>query len=185
MKRLLAAAVAAAALLTAATPPSAPVQTRVEYLWVSCGGACTTDPVLIWHWGYRVVYIEDHSSLVWPVHAAQYQWQWGTDVDVRYGGCRAGAGCVRVYDGYYGATWAGKTPMTYSGDRILSARIALNDSIRLDAHQHRQAACHELGHALGLEYHHRNYASCMHWQVSDAASMYPTWWDRHNLNLVD
>ena len=60
------------------------------------------------HFAAKVVYVEDHESNAWSVKTAVAAWDKGTDVSVRYGKCRAGAGCIRIYRGKFGMTgWTG------------------------------------------------------------------------------
>jgi hypothetical protein len=173
MRRALTALLAALGLLLFAAP--------------AAGAAPITSGVVL-HWPYKVVYVEDHTGWRWPVREAAATWDYGTDVSVRYGACRSGAGCVRAYEGYYGLTgWGAQTSFGYiSSTRTLVGwvRIRFNDSYAQDAHKRRQLACHEEAHGLGLEYHWLTFQSCLYGYASDYASMYPNSYDRYRLNQV-
>lgn len=134
---------------------------------------------------YRVVYIEDHTSDQWPVREAAATWDANIALSVRYGPCRNDAGCVRVYDGYYGRTppWAGWTVLDIRDGRMYGGTIKFNDSYTMDAHERRQATCHEEGHAFGLD-HAPTEESCMYYKASDEGSMYPSPEDVQLLNAV-
>jgi hypothetical protein len=185
MRRLAAAVSAFLAFAGTAGAKPQQVYTVTDYIWVSCN-ACTSDPVQVFRWNHHIVYIEDHTGAAWPVRESQQVWQYGTDLDVRYGACRAGAGCVRAYDGWYGSTgWGSATILWLSNDTIVAATMKFNDYGYKSRHERRQATCHEEGHALGDWYHHRFLNSCLYHTLSDSASIYPTAWDRRNLDRVD
>jgi hypothetical protein len=187
MRRLAAAVAAFLAFAGGATAKPQQVYTVTDYILVSCN-ACTADPVQVFHWGYHTVWIEDHTGWRWPVRESQQVWQQGTDVDVRYGACRANAGCVRAYEGWWtGVGWGAQTTLVLACkgcDKIVKATIQLNNAGYKTAHERRQDTCHEEAHGLGLWYHHTNLASCLYKAQSNSASIYPTAWDKRNLNRV-
>lgn len=138
-------------------------------------------------WAYHTVYVEDHTGWAWPVWEAAGSWDYGTDVSVRYGVCRSGAGCIRVYEGYYGGTgWWGNTALVWypSTGVITRATVRLNDSYlyAMSAHQRRTVVCHEEGHGLGLP-HQNSTSSCLYPVAYQYTSAYPNWVDRARLNL--
>lgn len=114
--------------------------------------------VTIFHWD-RPVYVENHTgwSHAWRDEVAR--WQRWTVVDVRYGHCRSGAGCVRVWTenlGWNGGV-SGQTEYVggVSNGLIYSpVRIVVNSYYRCNWTTRHNKAAHELGHALGF-YSHR------------------------------
>ena len=131
-----------------------------------------------------IIYVEDHTGWRWPVYEATHDWNYGTTASVRYGACRAGYGCVRVYEAYLGRNGqVGVTHFVWSGSILVEpVKVVFNDSYFPDAHQRRQTACHELGHGLGIEFHDPYKSSCLYAYATDSASMYPGAWGRYWLN---
>jgi len=143
--------------------------------------------VTLYHHAYQVVYVEDHTGAAWPVTTLAASWDYGTDLSVRYGPCRTGAGCVKVYEcwcgtaqppgwvnwGYYVGTHVFAEPVT----------VHLNDSWWWPWRNRVQAVCHELGHALGIISHLGTY-SCMYGYLTTAASAWPGLYARSLLNTV-
>lgn len=103
-------------------------------------------------WPTRTVYVEDHTGPVWPVTQAVRDWDVSPAVAVRYGKCRAGAGCVRVYSGDLAAGMA-DLQWNFAG-ALISATVTLDNYFgrTSDAGFRRADVDHELGHALGLEH---------------------------------
>lgn len=132
---------------------------------------------------YRVVYVEDYTSSRWPVREAARTWDASTDLSVRYGKCRTGAVCVRVYEGWYGRNGHAADTIIAGSGALGSAVIRFNDSYRQNAHNRRQAACHEQGHALGLD-HALGKASCMYYKETADASLYPSAQDKAMINAL-
>lgn len=96
--------------------------------------------------------------------------------------CQPIRGAVRVCNAKYGHTgWAGLTELSVdSHGSILSARIRLNATYLTTKRLRRAAACHELGHALGLT-HHSQSDSCLT-PVVDAVS--PNEHDYEQLGVI-
>jgi hypothetical protein len=153
----------------------------------------------VYHFAQKVVYVEDHTGSAWPISTAVRNWDAGTDVSVRYGKCRTGAGCIRVYEVSacytHKGCWAGLTD--YAPARWYSSpsgpymnggyvRVSVNRNVirSTTARMRQQVACHEVGHALGLGYHSPVLGSCMYAPNSARASVLPSAADRANLNRV-
>jgi hypothetical protein len=118
--------------------------------------------------GQPKVYFIDHTSSAWPVPTVASSWNrtLGLALSDRWYsiGCPRGAlHCVNVFDADYGATgWTGKTIRTVNRwNFITSATTRFNDHYRGTAAQHRNTACHETGHVLGLD-HNLSPSSCMY-----------------------
>lgn len=155
----------------------------------------SVNPSTVYAWPRATVYVEDHTGNRWDIHRAVYDWQWGTRVNVIYGGCRHAMPCVRVYEGNYGRTgyvgrtvydsvpnpgkwhWTGRT-WVMGG----VTRIYMNNSYPTTVRQRQQAACHETGHSLGI-IDHTGPDSCMYYK-NGAQSIVPTIADRAALNRV-
>ncbi len=179
-RRTLFATTALVGALSAALPLSAahaaPAPTRAATPAPSAAPALRAAPVRAvapggtgLHWLMRsgqhtlVVDVVDRTGWDWPVRAASRDW---TTAHVRYRyvrSCGAGVPCVVVREGSYGPTdWSGSTDafggqmQTFAG----TVQIRLNDTYRMSATEHRAVACHELGHALGLD-HEGRASSCL------------------------
>ncbi len=126
------------------------------------------------------VYMLDHTSSAWPVTAATNTWYQAQGIDAYYrwytNGCPGGGRhCVNVYNAYYGATgWAGLTTWgtdsTGDYDNTTNVTVKLNDTYGGTAANHRNVACHELGHALGLA-HNTSTGSCLYYM--QGTTLYP------------
>jgi hypothetical protein len=129
--------------------------------------------------------VEDHTGWRWPVTSAVYDWDYGTDASVRYGACRAGYGCIKVYEGYYGRNGQlGVAYFSWIGSILQEpVTVKLNDSYFPDAHIRRQTVCHELGHGLGITFHDPVLTSCLYGAGTDAAPYGPGAWGRYWLNV--
>lgn len=118
------------------------------------------------------IVFEDHTGDQWPVHQALNTWAATAKaahaaLTIEYGQCRPTAKCVRVESADYGE-WGGKLGYTTPG------RIQLNDS---PAYSHSavhqlNAACHEIGHGLGLD-HNPSHGSCLYATADDAPATTP------------
>lgn len=133
------------------------------------------------HWAnnghaHPQVYFVDHTGSAWPVDQATYTWNQAQGIDSLYtwGSCPGygGTHCVNVNDANYGATgWVGLT--TYqlgSNNNFVDGKVfvRLNDyPYGVNAAGHRQAACHEQGHALGMG-HNTSTSSCLYFQITNA-----------------
>jgi len=139
------------------------------------------------HFASRIIMVENHTGSKWPVKASVLQWDRGTDASIRYGKCRVGAGCVRVYEKRLGKNGtAGNAALVWNPVTMLlnPVKVTLNDSYWLSAHQRRQAVQHELGHAFGLNYHSTSRGSAMYRWIANNVSMYPSAGDKRILNSL-
>ncbi len=129
----------------------------------SAKSACRGKPAHVLCWPTGTVYVEDHTGARWPVRQQTANWAAGLKLHVRYGACRAGAGCIRVRERNVGASGSegGKTNVNYdrdSGDVVGDAQVTLNTWLFVPASrggagggppEAKQVTCHELGHAFG------------------------------------
>lgn len=150
------------------------------------GGQC---PAAQWKTSGRarpLVHFNDHSSSAWPVMAAGAKWNESccVDVTVGFGYCSSATGqhCVHVWSDTYGRTnsdgtpkWVGLTTWSLDSQRYFvenSMSVQLNDSYNdYSAAQHRNTACHELGHAIGVG-HNASKSSCVYPSVT--SQQYPS-----------
>jgi hypothetical protein len=115
------------------------------------------------------IYFINHTSSAWQVSTAASYWDRTTGLNVSSRtaqvGCPVSAigHCAKVFDANYGASgWTGQTSRTVnSSNHITSATTKLNDYYRGTAAQHRNTACHEMGHVLGLD-HNKSSNSCLY-----------------------
>lgn len=123
-----------------------------------CVGA--TEQVLCWR--QRVVYVEDSTGDDWPVTGAVATLQAALRLDVRYGKCRDGAGCVTVEQvdampDDYGQTY------THYNRRFEvqgTTTVRVSDEVRTQPGR-RVLLLHELFHAVGWTGHDDDERSIM------------------------
>lgn len=148
--------------------------------------ATVTEPMF--HHTYSIVYVESHAPsfpVAWAVETVRLM---HPDVSVRYGTCRTGAGCVRVWQMHRGRhTEPGMTYFGwYAGTSILAEPVTTKYDLDYPwtAHDRYQAACHELLRGLGAEYSAIVLNTCMYASLNGAASIRPNSTDIRNLNTV-
>jgi hypothetical protein len=147
------------------------------------------------HWAHDghshpQIYFVDHTGAGWPVDASTYKWNetQGVDSWYRWANCPnlAGIHCVHVNEIWgdtstYGTTYFGAIG---TGGHFINGnvRIELNSNAATNPTQRRKSACHELGHALGLD-HRFETSSCMMQgdAVARGISMYP---DGHDFGFL-
>jgi hypothetical protein len=129
---------------------------------------------------HPTVYMIDHTGPQWPVYQAAVVWDESTVMNVGYrwytNGC-PNSNCVDFWDADYGDTgWDGKTFFSYntSTRRFISSgfHVDLNDHYSLNATQLQATACHEMGHAIGMD-HNVYTTSCLYWQINTSVSNTP------------
>jgi hypothetical protein len=142
----------------------------------------------VFHHRDNVVYIENHAPsfpISWAVETVRAM---HPDVTVRYGACRTGAGCVRVYQMHRGRhTQPALTYFSwYSGTSILAEPLTTKYDLDYPwtTHDRYQAACHEVLRGLGVEYSSFMLNTCMYESLTGSASIRPSSTDIHNLNSV-
>lgn len=134
-------------------------------------------PAASWRYNGRgnpLVQFSDHTPAPWPVSWAAGVWDTSPAVDVRYGFNRcsteAGAHCVDVRTEWNAANWVGMTYWRLDAQRaFVDAYVWVRFNERyagIPTGQRQAAACHELGHALGVG-HNTATDSCMYSSVAD------------------
>jgi hypothetical protein len=150
-------------------------------------------PVADYAWYSHTIMVEDHTGARWSVDRAVSLWNSGTGVTLVSGRCRAHVPCIRVYEGSYGQKvgWEGQTAYDttrwhWRGDTYTMAGVTVirfNNSITWATRVQRDdAACHELGHAVGIGPHSKS-RSCMYY-VADGRWTVPSSADRAGLRLA-
>jgi hypothetical protein len=122
-----------------------------------------------------VVWFQDFTGSAWPVSSSVITWNASAVIDSRYQspGHNCPGNCVVLSNANYGpVNWVGRTSWRVQGTLITSGTyIQFNDycgpGYTCGAAWHRQAVCHEMGHALGLD-HNVNASSCLYYQMSGA-----------------
>jgi hypothetical protein len=134
-------------------------------------------------WSYNgavrpIINFVDHSGAAWPVGRAVTKWNETSGIDSIYRSASSGCDgapvhCVHVYSGNYGSGWVGLTSRTFNSARTYysTAKVQLNDYYRGTESENWMAACHELGHVLGLD-HNLSSGGCMY--GSQTSNKYPT-----------
>ncbi|MEO6503802.1 MAG: matrixin family metalloprotease [Jatrophihabitantaceae bacterium] len=146
---------------------------------VHWANGCCTDPQ---------VWFVDHTSSSWPISASTTTWNQsvGIDSSYKYGSCPGYTGqhCVDVTSRNAGCSgWQGQTSWSYypTNYNLVNVSIELNDynglctvnGVQYDynktSYGYRNAACHEMGHALGMG-HNSLTGSCLYAQNSNAST---------------
>jgi len=96
-----------------------------------------------------IVWVEDHTGWAWPVTAAEPWVDYYTRSEMRYGACRSGYRCVRVYERTIRSYWSAVTYINSNG-----ATIYVNPQRNWYPYSWRlNILRHELVHAMGYHYH--------------------------------
>lgn len=114
-----------------------------------------------------VWYVADESGSAWPIREAAQTWNRSVGHRVfRYGRCPTDSRCVRVKQvSGYESEEVGRTTVHSS-----RATVRFNGAYALYTQRlRRAAACHELGHVLGLR-HNEDADSCMNRNLDTAAT---------------
>ncbi len=165
--------------------PGYPVTTCM----VSSGAAYLGNPscTIKYRWrtqsgrGNPLVYFRDHTPSQWPVHSSATKWNTANpapnyiDVGWTAGSCPWPSWCVDVWNAYYTGSWLGLThfEIDSSGYFINGGVVVhLNDRTTGTSTKRAIAACHEMGHALGVG-HSINKGSCM-WSIEYGTLPAPT-----------
>jgi Matrixin len=140
--------------------------------WIAeqAGGSPTSSNAA--HAGPETIWVEkDASAVRWPVGRAVVEWNRGlTSVKLRVGKCHDGAECIKVSQAEL-YTPEGQSLVLGKTQTLFGKRVKLNAAAvgHVPASYLQFAACHELGHALGLE-HRSALTSCMHASAKGAAT---------------
>lgn len=171
---LIAASLAAVAAATACTAPNPSAGTTLF----------GTPPIPHAAGQYPRLIVEDHTSSRWPVRWAVAQWSLA---NTSFGTCVSGVPCVVVTEvgnlpasneiGLTRTTWAPTDP---SYPQQITIQFSDNDPS--SAAQRAQAACHEFGHAYGLN--HDLTGGCMNASVGYGQTPFPSSADRARLAQI-
>jgi len=155
------------------------------------GASTATNGAPTYHHAYKVVYIDgaQAGSFAYYTKWAAAQWDKSTDVSVRYGACRAGAGCAHIVAAHRGRhTDPGLTYFgVYVGTTVLGEPLTTKFDLDYPwtMRDKYQAACHEVARDLGITWAYLYWkGSCMYGVLDRAASIYPATADRAVLNRV-
>lgn len=139
-----------------------------------CGAALPLDP---WGPDVTVLYVEDHTSEIWPTKVATADWAKVSAVPVKYGKCSHDPTtvCTVVTEssdpGAEGEA-VGITTRTVDHRVEIILYTARTQAFNANAHDYRVIVCHELGHALGAR-HNESGDSCMHSEADPLAAIHP------------
>ncbi|MET3642768.1 hypothetical protein ABIC73_004371 [Prescottella equi] len=180
---LAAAALSVAGLLTVAAPASA------HHAIPGVQGNFITD------W----VDVADRTT-PWPIDQATYTWDNGLDsnrinLTYRWWDCTKLNGCIMIWETpglsvpgvgqVYGATQG----LVDGNGNYRGANIQLNTTLAVTGNQRLKTACHEIGHALGLDDHPGKAAgfrgSCMVQGDADGPNPVVTYPDWHDFEVVN
>lgn len=130
------------------------------------------------------VYFIDHTSVNWPVSASASTWNQTNRLGVYWRspsqGCPgSNVGCVHVSEiNNSTVDYIGLTSWTVNGDHFGTVSVKLNSAFAPDSTVKRSVACHELGHAIGLDHQNVN-DSCM-----TAGNVFPKYPNGHDFDKV-
>ena len=138
----------------------------------TAGASHRTHPHAHWPKAGREIHVDVGDCLsrsYWrpAVRAAMADWSRSSVVTYHLVGCDSPYREFQVRNRDYGRTgWAGFASSTFPGGHFQTMAVGFNDyyGARHSALYRRGAACHELGHALGLA--HRTGSSCLTTPVS-------------------
>jgi hypothetical protein len=132
------------------------------------------------------IHLIDHSAGAWPVGRAASEWNKVSGIDTIYrpngSMCEGGPEhCVHVWSGNYGkTTWIARTTRSVNAAKTYYTRASVkfnNYYLGSGPTSRWNAACHELGHVLGLS-HNLSKSSCMYRIVSSTKKTHSTAEDR-------
>jgi hypothetical protein len=118
----------------------------------------------------KTLWVENKAPARWPVKQAVAEWNKDlTSVQLKVGKCPSRAVCIRVsQDEVY--TPAGEPLVLGRTATLFGTRVTFNAKAAGQPASYRLfTACHELGHALGLD-HDQPRGSCMHASARGAAT---------------
>lgn len=179
-----------ARMLTESGVPNVVVRTEgdisAQAAACSLGTARTwpTSTTCFWRWAYKgqprpILHFLDRTSAAWPVGRAATEWNTVSGIDsirrTPSAGCLSSAHCIDMVSANYGNTgWVGETWVRWNAAETYatSAAIYLNDYHANTETEKWTAACHEMGHALGLD-HNTSTGSCMYGKLVAGMSKYP------------
>lgn len=121
----------------------------------------------------NVIYVEDHTGWAWPVRSTTTWADYLSVSSVRYGTCRSGYRCIRVYEKTIQSSWAAVTYIDYVSGYT---RIYVNPQRNWYSYAKRNSIIHhEMGHAFCLN-HVDIKTNLMYPQVG--ATLYLTAWQK-------
>jgi len=134
------------------------------------------------------IYFRDLTGVAWPVGRAVTKWNESPYIAPRYttGACPAsGMHCVTVTSRYLEPqsdgtnAWTAQTTIPYNATSRYfidgGVNITMNDyyASTLTEYQRQGTACHEIGHAVGLD-HNLSQGSCLYYQNTTSRTNYPS-----------
>lgn len=126
----------------------------------------------------RITWVEDHTGPAWPVSTVVPFVDQYTGSYMRYGACRVGAKCVRVYEKTINSLWGGVTYLSphpyYSATDTATVYVNPQRNGKSWATR-RQILTHELGHAMGIWWHSAYCTNIMYSRVNCPDGSLPTY----------
>ena len=115
-------------------------------------------------WPETTIYVADRAPAGWPVHKAVEDWDRAAGVRVIFVyRCKDRSPCIPVREEALGGDAAGVAYLTWTGDTLLDANIAVDrDWHGAEWAYRKNIVLHESGHGLGLEHRPNNPRSVLY-----------------------